>query len=363
LVLNNMQIKKSLWGVVDDQQVYLYTIRQGGVSVTLSNYGALIQSLCLKDKRNILRDVVLGFDALEDYISDECYIGVVPAIYANRIANGCFELNGQSVSLECDDGDNSLHAGKIGKKVWSTELIEKKNVTIVIFSIRTDSGFHGFPEGMLIQVIYSLDEVGVFNIVYEAVTKKDTIINLTNHTYFNLGEEDILLHELTVNSNSILATDINNIPTGEFRSVKGTPFDFRIPKTIGKDINSNDYQIKSGAGYDVNYIINKNSPLKVSISHPITGDNLFVDEIANLKSAETGISLEILGSQPGVQFYSGNYLKNNKGKLSCYHGRYKGVCLETQHYPDSPNHSDFPSCFLRKGGIYQHVASYSFSIE
>ena len=358
-----MGIKKTLWGVTEGQKVYLYTIKNGGVSVTLSNYGALIQSLSLKDKNNCLRDVVLGFDTLDEYIIDECYMGVVPAIYANRISNGSFKLNGKMVYLDCDDGSNALHAGKIGKKVWKTRIVEKENLVMVVFSICIDSNFHGFPKGLLIEVIYSLDDSGIFNIIYEAVTKKDTIINLTNHTYFNLGEEDILSHKLTLNSNSILITDINNLPTGDFRLVRGTPFDFRNAKVIGEDINSNDYQIKSGAGYDINYIVNKNSSSKVSICHPITGINLFVDKIANLQSDETGISLEVLGSQPGVQLYSSNYLKNKKGKYGCYHGRYKGVCLETQHYPDSPNYPNFPSSILKKGDMYQHIASYRFSIN
>ena len=200
-----------------------------------------------------------------------------------------------------------------------------------------------------------------FSIIYEAETQKDTIINLTNHSYFNLGERDILSHDLKIYADNILETNKHSIPTGEIRNILNSPFDFTSYKRVGQDINVDDAQLNISSGYDINYIINR-SDSAMYINHPV-GKGVYVYKMANLRSQVSGIMLEVLGSQPGMQLYSSNYLSDIRGKGESIYGRYQGLCLETQHYPDSPNHKEFPSTLLKAGNKYQQAALYKIIIE
>ena len=358
-----MDIKIESWGFFKNTQVNLYNVENENIKISLSNFGAMVQSIFVRDKNGNFIDIVLGYDALEDYLTDKFYFGVIPAIYANRINNATFTSAEETIFLDKNQGEHALHAGGIGKEVWGVDIEQDNNNVNIIFSILIDDSFKGFPSGIQIKVIYSIYCSGEFTITYEAITEKNTIINLTNHTYFNLGEHDILSHYLTINSNYILPTNSTGIPTGELRSVYNTPFDFTEPRPIKDKINSKDQQISFGNGYDVNYIVSKQIDARSYVTHPSKKNEFIVYNIATLKSDYTGIILKIKGSQPGVQLYSGNYLDGVLGKNKNIYFKHKGLCLETQHYPDSPNHISFPSVFLSPLKPYQHIVSYCFTVD
>ena len=340
-------ITKKLFGKTKtNENIYAYTITNTkGENVVILNYGGTIQSLNVKDKNGNLTDVALGYDSITEYENNSGYLGAVIGRYANRIAKGKFVLNNKKYTLYKNNGNNHLHGGKIGydKKIWKAEIKNEK-LELSLFSANMEEGY---PANVNIKVTYSFDNNSNLKIDYNAISDADTIINLTNHCYFNLngaGNGDILKHNIKINAIKFIPTDNESIPTGNIESVINTPFDFREYKEIGKDINNSNIQLKNGKGFDHNFIIKDNPACKVY-------------------SDVSGILMQVTTNKKGVQFYSGNFLNGVKGKNDkIYNCRY-GFCLETQHYPDSINNKNFPSPILKANDIYSYQTVYSFSIK
>jgi aldose 1-epimerase len=342
-------IRKQAFGHISDgTAVELYTLASDEVEARITNYGGIIVSLCTPDRNGKLDDVVLGYDSLDKYIAKTPYFGAIIGRYANRIANGSFQLDGKMYSIPKNNGDTSLHGGIRGfdKVVWSAREI-KNGIELTYVS---KDGEEGFPGALTTTVRYTLDG-NALRIEYAATTDKHTVLNLTNHSYFNLagqGKRDVLEHVVTINGSQIALVNASLIPTGEFKSVEGTPFDFRTPHAIGERIDANFEQLQLGAGYDHNFVL----------EHP--PGQLF--EAAGVYEPTTGRILKVLTTQPGVQFYTGNHLDGSiTGKAGRVYKPRFGFCLETQHYPDSPNHANFPSTGLRPGHEFQSVTVYQFS--
>jgi len=340
--------KQAFGHTADGTSVDLYTLADDKVEVRITNYGGIIVSLRAPDRNGKLDDIVLGYDSLDHYIAKTAYFGAIIGRYANRIAHGSFQLDGKTYSIPKNDGDNTLHGGIIGfdKVVWKVHEI-KNGIDLTYVS---KDGDQGFPGTLTTAVRYTLDGNDL-RIEYSATTDKDTVLNLTNHSYFNLAGQakgDVLGHVVKINASKITPVDANLIPTGELKSVEGTPFDFRTPHAIGERIDANDEQLRFGVGYDENFVLD----------HP--EDQLF--EAAEVYEPSTGRILKVLTTQPAVQFYSGNHLD---GSITGKEGRvYKprfAFCLETEHYPDSPNHANFPSTELKPGQKFHSVTVYQFS--
>jgi len=340
--------KQAFGHTADGTSVDLYTLADDKVEVRITNYGGIIVSLRAPDRNGKLDDIVLGYDSLDHYIAKTAYFGAIIGRYANRIAHGSFQLDGKTYSIPKNDGDNTLHGGIIGfdKVVWKVHEI-KNGIDLTYVS---KDGDQGFPGTLTTTVRYTLDGNDL-RIEYSATTDKDTVLNLTNHSYFNLAVQakgDVLGHVVKINASKITPVDANLIPTGELKSVEGTPFDFRTPHAIGERIDANDEQLRFGVGYDENFVLD----------HP--EDQLF--EAAEVYEPSTGRILKVLTTQPAVQFYSGNHLD---GSITGKEGRvYKprfAFCLETEHYPDSPNHANFPSTELKPGQKFHSVTVYQFS--
>lgn len=330
-------------------EIRLYTLRnKNGMVVELSNYGATIVSINVPDKNEKIENVTLGYDDHAGLSSGTSYFGCIVGRYGNRIANGKFKIDGVEYTAPLNNGANTLHGGikSIDKQVWKARVMNDA----VAFSITIPDGENGYPGNMKLKVVYSLREDNSLAIDYTATTDKATVINVTNHTYFNLtGNPDnkILDHELMINASLFTPVDSTLIPTGELRSVKGTPFDFTNAKTIGKDIEVDYEQLKFGGGYDHNFVLNQ-----------VTGKEPSVI----VKEKTSGRMMEVFTTEPGVQFYTGNFLNGTeKGRGTAYQHR-TGFCLETQHFPDSPNQSGFPSTILRPGETFKSQTIYKFSI-
>lgn len=321
-----------------------------GTEIKITNYGCIITSIRVKDNNGIFQDIVLGFDTLEGYLREHPYFGAVIGRYGNRIANSEFELNNKLYKLFANNGKNHLHGGKKGfdKVLWDYEIEED----ILKLSYLSPDEEEGYPGNLKIRVDYSLTEKNELLISYEAVSDKDTIINLTNHSYFNLngeGSGTILDHKLTLNADYFLPTDSESIPTGELRSVNNTSFDFRQSTKVGERIEANDEQLVFAQGYDHNYIIN--------------GMDTDLKTAAVLESTESGIKMNVYTTEPGIQLYTGNHLD---GSLSGKSGKYDcrtGICLETQHFPDSPHFPNFPTVVLKKGDVYRSKTVYKFLLQ
>lgn len=336
---------------IDGKNVKLFTLKnKQGAMVTISNYGGRVVSLLVPDKDNKLTDVVLGYDSIGAYRKKgEPFFGALIGRYGNRIGKGKFTLNGTEYTLQLNDGPNTLHGGADGffSKVWDAKQLDDQKLELTYVS---KDGEAGYPGKLDVKVIYSLTDDNALQIDYLATTDKATVVNLTNHAYFNLtgeGNKTILDHELTIAADSITPVDSTLIPTGKLLAVAGTPFDFNKAKTIGKSIEEKDEQLKFGKGYDHNFALNKhdeNTP------------------VATVKSPITGITMEIYTTEPGLQFYSGNFLtgadKDGKGGKSYPHR--SAFCLETQHFPDAPNHPNFPSTVLKPGETYKTSTTYKF---
>ncbi len=346
-------MKRKSFGTVHGSPVELYTLTNAhGLEVRCTNYGGIIVSLRVPDKRGRSDDVVLGFDNLHGYLQKEPYFGAIIGRYANRIAKARFTLDGKQYSLAANDGPNSLHGGDRGfdKVVWKAEPFENPKGMGVIFTYLSKDGEEGYPGNLNVKVTYTLSDQNELILDYEATTDKATPVNLTQHTYFNLageGRGDILGHELTLNADRFTPVDKNLIPTGELRAVKNTPMNFTKPTVIGARINEDDEQMVLAHGYDHNFVINRAGP-----------DPVFT---ARVQEHQTGRVLEVYTTEPGVQFYSGNFLDGTiRGKHGhVYHQRF-GFCLETQRFPDSPNHPDFPSTILKPGRVYRSRTIYKF---
>jgi aldose 1-epimerase len=349
------------WGTAPSgQPVELYTLsNSSGMEVRVATYGGTITSLKVPDRSGHLANVVLGFDNLTAYTSPSYlkagpYFGAVIGRYANRIAKGTFRLDGQTFRIPINNGPNTLHGGLIGfdKVVWNARAVAGAKPSLVLHYLSKD-GEQGYPGNLDVTVTYTLTNRDELKIDYRAVTDKDTILNLTNHSYFNLkgaGEGDILGHLLTIDAAAFTPVDETLIPTGQIRPVSTTPFDFRRAKAIGSRINYGDPQLAFGKGYDHNFVLAKAAGA--------------LKRAARLHDPSSGRSLEILTTEPGIQFYSGNFLdgtiRSSDGKPFEHRG---GLALETQHFPDSPNHANFPSTKLRRGQVFRSETIWRFSAD
>jgi len=329
--------------------VRIYTLTNGsGAAAAITNYGGRIVSLKVPDRNGAMGDVVAGFNSLDGYLGPNPYFGAVVGRYANRIGHAQFKLDGVVHTLAKNNGDNALHGGLRGfdKVVWTAREMPDGGLELTYLS---KDGEEGYPGNCKVTVRYHLTDANELKIEYSATTDKDTVINLSNHSYFNLkGSGDILGHLLTLNADRFTPVDAGLIPTGELRAVAGTPFDFRKATAIGARIGQNDEQLKFGKGYDMNYVLNKK------------GDELSL--AARVEEPTSGRVMEVWTTQPGVQFYSSNNLDGTlKGKAGQVYAARSMLCLETQHFPDSPNKPSFPSTLLKPGVEFKSTTIYRFS--
>ncbi len=336
----------------DGTPVEVFTLtNKAGVQIKAISYGAIITSIRVPDRTGAMADVALGFDTLDGYLEEHPYFGAVVGRYGNRIGKARFTRDGQTYKLAANNGPNHLHGGVRGfdKYVWTAEVL--KNATGVAFSRRSPDGEEGYPGTVEARVSYVLADSNELAIEYRATTDKATPINLTQHTYFNLSGHDagtILDHEVMIAADRYTPVDATLIPTGELAPVTGTPFDFRQSTRVGARIDDSHPQIKFGLGYDHNWVLNRTG-----------GGAQLAARVADRKSGRT---LEVLTTEPGVQFYTGNFLDGTlKGKGGAVYNRRNGLCLETQHYPDSPNQPAFPSTILQPGQTYQSQTVWKFA--
>ncbi|MGV3603440.1 MAG: aldose epimerase family protein [Dyadobacter fermentans] len=349
-------ISKEAFGQLPDgQQADLYTLTNAnGMTVNITNYGGIITKLTAPDKNGEWADVVLGFDSLPPYLSGHPFFGALVGRYGNRIAKGKFKLNGQEYSLAINNGPNALHGGTKGfdKVLWKATEIKQDSVVGLQLEYTSKDMEEGYPGNLTVKVVYTLDNDNALSIDYTATTDKPTVVNLTNHSYFNLTglKRDVLDHEVTLESDSIVPVDTTLIPTGKLRAVEGTPFDFRKSTKIGAGINkTEDEQIAAGGGYDHCWVLKR------------SGDGLV--KFATVHEPESGRVMEVFTTEPAVQFYTGNFLDGTlKGKGATYVKRF-GFCLETEHYPDSPNQPQFPTTTLNPGETYKTTTKYKFSAK
>lgn len=333
-------------------EMFVLTNRQG-IQVRAITYGGIITSLRVPDRTGALADVVHGFESIEGYLKGHPYFGSIVGRYGNRIAKGQFSLEGRTHTLAVNNGPNHLHGGLKGfdKVVWQGEPLTKG--TGVAFSRTSPDGEEGYPGNLKVRVTYTLSDANELSIEYEATTDKATPVNLTQHTYFNLAGHDsgdILGHELTIHADRYTPVDSTLIPTGELAPVAGTPFDFRKGETVGARINTAHEQLKHAGGYDHNFVLNR------------TAEG--VQSAARLVDPKSGRTLEVSTSEPGLQFYSGNFLDGSiTGKGGVVYGHRSGLCLETQHFPDSPNKPGFPSTILNPGETYETRTVYRFGVR
>ena len=324
------------------------------MTVNITNYGGIITKLTAPDKNGQWADVVLGFDSLAPYLSGHPFFGALVGRYGNRIAKGKFKLNGQEYSLAINNGPNALHGGTKGfdKVIWKATEIKQDSVVGLQLEYTSKDMEEGYPGNLTVKVVYTLDNENALTIDYTASTDKPTVLNLTNHSYFNLTglKRDILDHEVTIASDSIVPVDTTLIPTGKLRAVEGTPFDFRKATKVGAGIDKvEDEQIKAGGGYDHCWVLKR------------SGDGLV--QFATVKDPESGRVMEVFTTEPGVQFYTGNFLDGKlTGKGATFSKRF-GLCLETEHYPDSPNQPQFPTTTLNPGETYKTTTKYKFSAQ
>lgn len=347
--------KKEDFGKADGKKADIYTLTNSkNVEARITNYGATLVSLKVLDNKGNLADVVLGYDTVEGYVNDMAYFGGTIGRYANRIAKGKFSLNGKEYNLAVNNGENHLHGGPKGfhKRIWKARPYADANGVNLELTYISKDGEESYPGNLSVKVTYTLTENNEIKINYSATSDKDTIINLTNHSYFNLagaGSGTILNHQLEISADKFTPTDAGSIPTGELRDVKGTPMDFTKPTVIGERIEQSYEQLISGKGYDHNWVLNK------------TGNALA--EIAKAYEPASGRVLEVWTTEPGVQFYSGNFLDGVKGKSGKIYKKREGFCLETQHFPDSPNKPAFPSTLLKAGQPFTSTTVYKFSVR
>lgn len=351
-----MDIERKDWGVVDGKSVSLYRLTNAnGMQADISNYGAIVTRLTAPDRNGRFDDVVLGYETVAEYVADTPYFGAIVGRYGNRIAKGRFTLDGVEYELAVNNEPNHLHGGIKGfdKVIWDAEPGQDAQGAHLRLTYISEDGEEGYPGTLKSTVVYTLSNNNELKIDYAASTDKATVVNLTHHGYWNLagqGSGDILGHELMLNADRTTPVDSTLIPTGELKPVKGTPFDFTTPHKIGQRIDADDEQIKFGGGYDHNFVLNKPGR-EMSLA-------------ARVYEPTTGRVMEVHTTEPGIQFYSGNFLDgSNVGKGGkAYHHR-NGFCLETQHFPDSPNQQgnpNFPSVILRPGEKYEHHTVYKF---
>ena len=336
----------------DGRQVMLYSLRNSnGMEMSVMNYGGIIVSLKVPDKQGNAEEVTLGFDSLKQYIDNNPYFGALIGRYGNRIANGGFSLDGQKYELPTNDGTNQLHGGPKGFDKMYWDITPGSDSTSLILTYQSPDGEQGYPGNLSAEVRYTLTDDNEVRIDYKATTDKTTVVNLTNHTYFNLtgdpAQNSILNHSLQINADQFLPVDEKLIPTGELKRVSGTPFDFTTAHVVGERIEDDDAQLKVGGGYDHCWVLNDHDGS--------------LKPVATLTEPQSGRRMDVLTTEPGIQFYSGNFLNES---LVARHGpcaTRSALCLETQHFPDSPNKPDFPSVVLKPGDTYTSTTVYRFT--
>jgi len=350
-------MKPSTFGVLaDGREVLEYTLaNKAGMSARIINYGATIVSLSVPDRDGNFKDVVLGYDSLQGYVNGSAYFGAIVGRYGNRIAGGRFQLDGEQFQLTVNDGVNHLHGGKIGfnKVLWDAEVLEESDAPAIRFKYVSRDGEEGFPGNVTLKVTYSLTGDNALRIEYEGETDKPTILNPTQHSYFNLSgnfKDTILNHQLMIEADRFTPVDAGLIPTGELAPVEGAPLDFRQSRAIGERIDDPFEQLALGRGYDHNRLLRDYS-----------GSGK-IHKAAELYDPSSGRLMTVLTDQPGIQFYSGNFLDGTAiGKNGIAYGRRTGLCLETQVFPDAPNKPGFPSATLNPGQVYRQTTIYRFS--
>jgi aldose 1-epimerase len=336
---------------INGKQTHLYLLKnKTGMQAAVTNYGAYLVSVLVPDKTGKLTSVALGFDSLEGLMTQSCYYGATIGRFGNRIANGEFSLEGKQYILPVNNGPNTLHGGvnNFSYAVWDAKQIDEQKIELTYLSKDMEEGF---PGNLQVKVTYSITDYNAIVIDYEATTDKTTIVNLTNHAYFNLngeGNGDILDHTVQINAENYIPANKDMIPTGEIATVKGTPFDFTQPRVVGDAIDADHEQTKFGEGYDHTLVFNQHD-----INNPV----------ANVTGDKTGIQLEVYTDQPGMQFYTGNFMPGTNttrgGKKDI---KRTAFAMETQHYPDSPNQLKFPSTVLKPGEVYKTQTVYKFSV-
>jgi len=350
-----IQIEKDSYGITQEgQEVDRYTLSNAaGMQVEIITYGGIITSMKVPNAAGGLNDVVLGYDSLSDYEKGSPYFGALIGRYGNRIADGSFTLDDKTYTLVQNDGKNHLHGGTKGfdKVVWSADSKIEDNKAVLQLHYLSQDMEEGYPGNLHTEVVYTLTNDNMLEVAYKATTDKKTVVNLTQHAYFNLsGAKDILDHELRLQAPRYLPIDETLIPTGEIASVEGTPFDFTSFKTIGRDIETESLQLERGLGYDHCWVLdNPNKELQTA---------------ALLKEASSGIQMEVRTDQPAIQFYSGNFLDgtNPMKQSDSFYNYRSGLCLETQHYPNAPNEASFPSTVLSPGEVYSTKTQFLFSV-
>ena len=346
-------VKKDVFGTHDGKEVYLLTLtNKAGNVIRLTNYGAKITWIEVPDKNGKKDNITLGYDTFEGTLKGDKYFGAVVGRYANRIAHGKFSIDGVAYNTPLNDGPNTLHGGPLGwhSVVWNTEIVKDSKFPTVKFTYVSPDMEEGFPGKVDASVTYTWNDNNEIVMDYTCTTDKKTVVNITNHAYFNLhgaGNGDILDHVVTLKASAFLPVDSVMIPTGEIRKVAGTPFDFSTPHAIGERIGEKYDQFILGKGYDHNYILDNKEEVDVTVYEPVSGR-----------------MLEVITDQPGMQFYTGNFLDGTQtghgGKVYQYRS---GFCLESGHYPDSPNHADFPSTVLNAGETLKSTTIYRFSVK
>lgn len=351
-----MKLEKRHFGTLNDgTEVPIYTlVNDAGMTARITPYGGIVVALTAPDRDGVMGDVVLGFDTLAEYVDHNPFFGCLVGRYGNRIAGGQFTLDGVTYNLAQNNGPNHLHGGIEGfdKKLWAARAIENDRGPALALHYTSPDGEEGYPGTLQVDVTYTLTHDGALVIDYTAVTDSPTIVNLTNHSYFNLsaGQAPTILDQtLMLNASAFTPVDATLIPTGEVRAVAGTPFDVREPARIGDRIDEEHEQLAYGGGYDHNWVLD---------GRPVTAEPRLAGQVHD---PLTGRVMEVLTTEPGVQVYTANMLPEMPGKGGQTYGPRAAICLETQHYPDSPNRPDFPSTTLRPGETYRTTTVYSFS--
>ena len=354
MMMQRAAITQAPFGTMPDGKVAtLYTLRNAsGSQVQITNYGGTVTAIRVPDKNGVRGDVVLGFDTLKGYETKSPYFGALVGRYANRIAKGRFTLDGKNYKLAVNNGENHLHGGLKGfdKQLWNAKPMMLKNGPALELTLFSPAGQNSYPGNVNVRVRYTWQNNDELRISYRAVTDAPTVLNLTNHSYFNLrgaGLGTILDHQIKINADRYTPIDPTSIPLGPLERVAGTPFDFRTFHTIGERINDDNTQLKNGAGYDHNFVLrNQTGQLKLA---------------ATVREPVSGRELRAYTTEPGVQFYTGNFLDGVNGKYGRVYPKRSGFCLEAQHYPDSPNHPAYPTTTLRPGQTYRQTTVYRFS--
>jgi aldose 1-epimerase len=348
------KITKAPFGkTLDGQHVDIYTLsNSNGVEARICNYGGILVSFKCPDKDGHTGDIVLGYDDLNGYLTNSPYFGAMIGRYGNRIARGKFTLDDVTYTLATNNGVNALHGGLKGfdKRVWHAQVAPGEDGPSLELTYTSKDGEEGYPGTLKVTAVYTLMSDNGLRLEYTATTDKDTVLNLTQHSYFNLaGKGDVLNHKVFIDADKMTPVDETLIPTGEIRSVQGTPFDFRKPTAIGERIGKDDRQLKFGNGYDHNFV------LKHKTGH--------LDIIAQVTEPTTGRVLQVLSTEPGLQFYTGNFLDGSiVGKGGQVYNFRNAFCMEPQHFPNSPNQSDFPPVVLRPGQVYHNTIIFRVSV-